>query len=87
MVGVLPEGLEAKSDADTSPFRMPNAVFCFSTSFSSSLSSLMLAEQLLFIDSWVGWRDALAVTPWMFLVGMAIAGVSSFLSLRRYLKV
>ncbi len=46
-----------------------------------------LAEQLLFIDSWVGWRDALAVAPWMFLIGMAIAGVSSFLSLRRYLKV
>jgi len=46
-----------------------------------------LAEQLQFIDSWVSWRDALAVTPLLFAVGMLIAGVSSFLSLRRYLKV
>ena len=31
--------------------------------------------------------NALFVAPWMFLIGMLIAGVSSFLSLRRYLKV
>ncbi|MFN8078965.1 MAG: permease-like cell division protein FtsX [Kineosporiaceae bacterium] len=46
-----------------------------------------LAEQVKFINSWVGVGDALWVAPWMFLIGMLIAGVSSFLSLRRYLKV
>ena len=46
-----------------------------------------LAEQVKFINSWVGVSDALWVAPWLFLIGMLIAGVSSFLSLRRYLKV
>jgi cell division transport system permease protein len=46
-----------------------------------------LADQVKFISNWVSWQDALMVAPWMFLIGMAIAGVSSFLSLRRYLKV
>jgi cell division protein FtsX len=39
------------------------------------------------INDWVSWQDALVVAPWIFLIGMLIAGVSSFLSLRRYLKV
>ncbi|MDQ1288614.1 MAG: permease-like cell division protein FtsX [Actinomycetota bacterium] len=46
-----------------------------------------LRSTLKFIDNWVGLTDALTVLPWMFLLGMLIAGVSSFLSLRRYLKV
>jgi cell division transport system permease protein len=46
-----------------------------------------LRGTLKFIDNWVGLTDALLVLPWMFLLGMLIAGVSSFLSLRRYLKV
>jgi cell division transport system permease protein len=46
-----------------------------------------LKGTLRFIDNWVGVSDAALVTPWMFLLGMLIAGVSSFLSLRRYLKV
>lgn len=46
-----------------------------------------LADQVKFISNWVSWQDALMVAPWMFLIGMVIAGVSSFLSLRRYLKV
>jgi cell division transport system permease protein len=46
-----------------------------------------LKPTLRFIDSWVGVADASLVMPWMFLLGMLIAGVSSFLSLRRYLKV
>jgi cell division transport system permease protein len=46
-----------------------------------------LSNQLKFIDNWVNWQDALFVIPWMFLIGMLIAGVSSFVSLRRYLKV
>jgi len=46
-----------------------------------------LKDTLRFIDNWVGVGDASLVMPWMFLLGMLIAGVSSFLSLRRYLKV
>lgn len=46
-----------------------------------------LRGTLKFIDNWVGLADAALVMPWMFLLGMLIAGVSSFLSLRRYLKV
>ncbi len=46
-----------------------------------------LADQLTVINDWVSWRDALVVAPWIFAIGMLIAGVSSFLSLRRYLKV
>jgi cell division transport system permease protein len=46
-----------------------------------------LKDTLHFIDNWVGIGDASLVMPWMFLLGMLIAGVSSFLSLRRYLKV
>jgi cell division transport system permease protein len=46
-----------------------------------------LKGTLRFIDNWVSVGDASLVLPWMFLLGMLIAGVSSFLSLRRYLKV
>ena len=46
-----------------------------------------LKGTLKFIDNWVSLGDAVLVMPWMFLLGMLIAGVSSFLSLRRYLKV
>lgn len=46
-----------------------------------------LRGTLRFVDNWVGVGDAALVMPWMFLLGMLIAGVSSFLSLRRYLKV
>ena len=46
-----------------------------------------LRDTVKFIDNWVSVGDAALVTPWMFLLGMLIAGVSSFLSLRRYLRV
>ena len=46
-----------------------------------------LRGTLRFVDNWVSVGDAALVMPWMFLLGMLIAGVSSFLSLRRYLKV
>jgi cell division transport system permease protein len=39
------------------------------------------------IFNYVGVSDALAVVPWMILVGVLIAGVSSFVTLLRYLKV
>jgi cell division transport system permease protein len=46
-----------------------------------------LAGTLRFIRNWVSLGDAALVLPAMFLVGLGIAGVSAFLSLRRYLKV
>jgi cell division transport system permease protein len=46
-----------------------------------------LADSLPFINNWVAVSDVLVVLPWLFLIGMAIAGVSSFLTLLRYLKV
>ena len=46
-----------------------------------------LAQTLRFINNWVSVGDAALVLPWMFLLGLLIAGVSSFLSLRRYLKI
>jgi cell division transport system permease protein len=46
-----------------------------------------LRGTLRFVDNWVSVGDAALVMPWMFLLGLLIAGVSSFLSLRRYLKV
>jgi cell division transport system permease protein len=39
------------------------------------------------IFNYVGVSDALSVVPWMILVGVLIAGVSSFVTLLRYLKV
>jgi len=46
-----------------------------------------LKSTLRFTNTWVDLGDATLVLPWMFLLGLFIAGVSSFLSLRRYLKV
>lgn len=46
-----------------------------------------LKDSLRFIDNYVDVGDALAVVPLLFAIGLLVAGVSSFLSLRRYLKV
>lgn len=46
-----------------------------------------LKESLRFINNYVTVGDALTIVPFLFVVGLLIAGVSSFLSLRRYLKV
>jgi len=45
-----------------------------------------LAHSLRFIN-YVNVTDALVIVPWLFVVGLVIAGVSSFLALLRYLKV
>jgi len=39
------------------------------------------------IFNYVGVTDALSVVPWLLVVGIAIAGVSSFVTLLRYLKI
>jgi cell division transport system permease protein len=46
-----------------------------------------LAGLLPFIPTWVSMGDTLLVVPVILLVGLGISGVSSFLSLLRYLKV
>ena len=38
------------------------------------------------VIAWVNWPDVLLVLPWLFVVGLACAGVASSLSLRRYLR-
>ncbi|GLY28395.1 permease-like cell division protein FtsX [Kineosporia sp. NBRC 101731] len=45
-----------------------------------------LAKQLTFTN-YVDVGDALTVVPWLFIIGLGIAGVSAFLALQRYLKV
>ena len=37
--------------------------------------------------AFVGWRDVLLVLPWLFVTGVALAGLSSFFTLRRHLRV
>lgn len=37
--------------------------------------------------AFVGWDDVLSVLPWLFLTGMLLAGLASFVTLRRYLRV
>jgi cell division transport system permease protein len=45
-----------------------------------------LSHSLRFVN-YVGTGDALAIVPWLFLIGLVIAGVSSFIALQKYLKV
>jgi cell division transport system permease protein len=45
-----------------------------------------LAKSLKFIN-YVSTGDAIMIVPWLFVIGLVIAGVSSFLALMRYLKV
>jgi cell division transport system permease protein len=46
-----------------------------------------LLKPMLKFTAFVGWRDVLAVVPWLFLVGVALTGISSFFTLRRHLRV
>lgn len=39
------------------------------------------------VIAFVGWGDVLAILPWLFLTGMLLAGLSSFVTLRRHLRV
>ena len=45
-----------------------------------------LAQSLKFVN-YVTTGDALLIVPWLFIIGLVIAGVSSFLALMKYLKV
>jgi cell division transport system permease protein len=46
----------------------------------------LLREELPF-TAFIGWGDVLWVAPWVFLTGVALAGLASFITLRRYLRV
>ncbi len=37
--------------------------------------------------AFVGWDEVLSVIPWLFVTGIVLAGLASFVTLRRYLKV
>lgn len=39
------------------------------------------------IFPFVSWADVLAIVPWLFLTGVLLAGLSSFITLRRHLRV
>jgi cell division transport system permease protein len=45
-----------------------------------------LSQSLRFVN-YVDTGDALAIVPWLFLIGLTIAGVSAFVALLKYLKV
>jgi cell division transport system permease protein len=45
-----------------------------------------LSHSLKFVN-YVNTGDALLIVPWLFVIGLGIAGVSSFVALQRYLKV
>jgi len=45
-----------------------------------------LSRSLRFVD-YVGTGDALMIVPWLFVIGLSIAGVSAFAALLKYLKV
>jgi cell division transport system permease protein len=46
-----------------------------------------LLKPMLKFTAFVGWRDVAAVVPWLFVVGVALTGISSFFTLRRHLRV
>jgi cell division transport system permease protein len=46
-----------------------------------------LLKPMLKFTAFVGWRDVIAVMPWLFIVGVALTGISSFFTLRRHLRV
>ena len=46
-----------------------------------------LLKPMLKFTSFVGWSDVIAIIPWLFVLGVALTGFSSFFTLRRHLRV
>lgn len=46
-----------------------------------------LLKPMLKFTAFIGWRDVVAVLPWLFILGIALTGISSFFTLRRHLRV
>lgn len=55
-----------------------------------ALKKFLIDDQLkptFAFTAFVGWEDVLAILPWLFLTGALLAGLSSFVTLRRHLRV
>jgi len=55
-----------------------------------ALKALLIDGQLrptFRFTAFVGWPDVLSVLPWLFVTGVVLAGLSSFVTLRRHLRV
>jgi cell division transport system permease protein len=55
-----------------------------------ALKALLIDGQLrdtFEFTAFVGWGDVLAIIPWLLLTGVLLAGLSSFVTLRRHLRV
>jgi cell division transport system permease protein len=62
----------------------------FATAGLAALKAVLvdrLLKPMLKFTAFVGWRDVIAIVPWLFLVGVALTGISSFFTLRRHLRV
>jgi len=62
----------------------------FATAGLAALKAVLvdrLLKPMLKFTAFVGWRDVIAVVPWLFVVGVALTGISSFFTLRRHLRV
>ena len=62
----------------------------FATGALVALKALLIDGQLkptFEFTAFVGWDDVLAIVPWIFLTGVLLAGLSSFVTLRRHLRV
>jgi cell division transport system permease protein len=84
--------------ASNSAIRLPFIAEAAAAAFAGAgLASLtMVAVKAAIIDvqlapkwtmiAWVTWGDVLTQLPWLFIAGLAVAGIASSLSLRRYLR-
>jgi cell division transport system permease protein len=62
----------------------------FATGALVALKALLIDGQLkptFEFTAFVGWDDVLSIVPWLFLTGVLLAGLSSFITLRRHLRV
>ena len=46
-----------------------------------------LLKPMLKFTSFVGWGDVIAIIPWLFVLGVALTGISAFFTLRRHRRV
>jgi cell division transport system permease protein len=62
----------------------------FATGALAAVKVLLIDGQLrptFTFTAFIGWDDVLATVPWLFLTGVLLAGLSSFVTLRRHLRV
>ena len=62
----------------------------FATGALAAVKVLLIDGQLrptFTFTAFIGWDDVLATVPWLFLTGVLLAGLASFVTLRRHLRV